>query len=63
MPDTQLRFILEQALKLEHAAEVNCDTLLREFRLNGFHDKVEHIKNDEIRHQEIVRTLLSYVED
>lgn len=53
--------ILEEGLKLEKLAEENCDKLLKEFKLNGFAEKVTHIRNDEVRHQQIVKRLLSFL--
>jgi len=57
----EAKSMLEEALKLEKAAEENCDTLLKEFALNGFADQVAHIKNDEIEHQEMVKKLLGFL--
>jgi len=57
----EARSVLEEALKLEKAAEVNCEKMLEEFKLNGFANKVEHIKNDEIHHQAMVTKLLSFL--
>ncbi|MFH1078202.1 MAG: hypothetical protein V1745_02900 [Patescibacteria group bacterium] len=58
----ETRAILDQALVYEKDAEENCETLLKEFKLNGFAQLVEHIKNDEIHHQEIVKKLLGFLE-
>ncbi len=57
----ETKSILEEGLKLEKLAEENCDKLLKEFKLNGFAEKVEHIRNDEIRHWQMVKQLLSYL--
>jgi len=57
----EAKSVLEEALTLEKAAEVNCKKMLEEFKLNGFADNVEHIKNDEIHHQSMVRKLLSFL--
>jgi hypothetical protein len=57
----QAKSILNEALMLEKAAEVNCDSILHELRINGFHDVVEHIKNDEVHHQEHVRRLIGFL--
>ena len=51
--------VLEEALDWEKAAEKNCDSILHSLRLNGFHDIVEKIKNDERHHQELTRELIS----
>ena len=56
-----LRLILEESLKTEMRAEDNCEKLLHELRINGFHNAIEHIKNDEKRHQEMVKQLLSFL--
>lgn len=53
--------VLEEALKLEISAEENCAKMLHEFKLNGFAEKVEHIKNDETRHQEMVKKLIGFL--
>lgn len=58
----ECRAILEQALVYEKDAETNCETLLKEFKLNGFAKLVEHIKNDEIHHQEMVKKLIGFLE-
>ncbi|MCI0479335.1 hypothetical protein L0Y59_02215 [Candidatus Uhrbacteria bacterium] len=54
--------IFEQALAYEKQAEENCAKMLEEFKLNGFADMVEHIKNDEIRHQEMVKKLIGFLQ-
>lgn len=56
-----LRLILEEALKMEEKAEDNCEMILHEARINGFHNAIEHIENDEKRHQEMVKKLLSFL--
>ena len=53
--------ILEEALKQEKLAEVNCDVMLKKFQLNGFVDMVKHIENDEVRHQEMVKKLMGFL--
>lgn len=53
--------LLQEGLETEKKAEENCERLLKEFKLNGFAEKVEHIKNDEIHHQELVQKLLNYL--
>jgi len=57
-----LKLILEESLKNEAKAEDNCEKLLHELRINGFHDAIEHIKNDERRHQEMVRKLIGFLQ-
>ena len=53
-----LQNILNDALEKEKIAENNCTELLKELEANGFHDKIEQIKNDEIKHQKIVHELI-----
>ena len=53
--------ILQEGLKTEKLAEENCDKLLKEFALNGFAEMVEHIKNDEARHAQMVERLISFL--
>ncbi len=57
-----LKEILEKALLWEKGAEQNCDMILHILTTNGFHDSVEHIKNDEIQHQEWVKQLIKFLE-
>jgi len=54
-----VRRILEDALKMERQAELNADEIMRELAINGFHDAIEHIRNDEIHHQQMVKELLA----
>jgi hypothetical protein len=62
MPNlAQAKQILNEALMLETTAELNCDKVLHELRINGFHDIVEHIKNDEVHHQEHVKRLIGFL--
>lgn len=56
-----LRLILEEALKVEEKAEDNCGKILHIASTNGYHQAVEHIMNDEQRHQEMVKKLLGYL--
>lgn len=53
--------ILKEALNVEKQAEENCDLMLKTFKLNGFADMVAHIENDEVRHQEMVKKLISFL--
>jgi len=53
--------MLQEGLKTEKLAEENCDKLLEEFKLNGFAEMVEHIRNDEISHQIIVEKLIGLI--
>lgn len=53
--------VLEESLKLEKQAEVNCDVMIKNFQLNGFADMVAHIENDEVRHQEMVKKLMGFL--
>jgi len=55
----EAKSVLNEALKMEVMAEENCGELLNEFKLNGFAETVAHIRNDEIRHQQMVMKLLS----
>ena len=56
-----LELILEEALKAEVAAEDNCEKILHEAKINGFANAVRHIENDEKRHQEMVKRLMSFL--
>ncbi|MDD2325977.1 MAG: hypothetical protein PHW63_08265 [Alphaproteobacteria bacterium] len=53
-----LKMFLKESLALEIKAEGNCDKILHEARINGYYKAVEHIKNDERRHREMVERLL-----
>jgi rubrerythrin len=57
-----LKLILKEALDYEVKAEDNCDKILHVAKINGFHKAVEHILNDEKRHQEMVKKLIGYLE-
>lgn len=37
--------------------------MLQKFRLNGFHDMVAHIENDEVIHQEMVKKLIGFLSE
>ena len=56
-----LKLILEESLRNEQKAEENCATILHEARINGFHNAIEHIENDEKRHQEMVKKLIGFL--
>lgn len=53
--------ILTDALDKEKIAEENCTELLKELEINGFHQQIEKIKNDEIKHQKIVAELIDMI--
>jgi len=53
-----LKLILQEALGYEIKAEDNCDKILHVAKINGFHKAVQHIMNDEKRHQEMVKRLI-----
>jgi len=55
---SEVELILLQARGQEEVAEKNCDLLLKELKVNGFGAEVLKIKNDEIKHQEIVDDLV-----
>ena len=60
MADLEIVYnILEDALKKEKMAEDNCQKILEQLKINGFHDQVEKIKNDEINHQQIIKELMT----
>jgi hypothetical protein len=61
MATKETKQILEQALSWEKAAEENCDKVLHELKINGYHTIVESIKNDEHEHQALVQELLGYL--
>jgi rubrerythrin len=50
--------ILNEAITKEKMAEDNCAKILEQLKKNGFYNEVEKIKNDEKRHQDIVKQLL-----
>ncbi len=54
-----LKLILEEALSVEVKAEDNCDKILHVAHTNGYHQAVQHIMNDERRHQEMVKKLIA----
>ena len=51
--------ILTESLTKEQLAQHNCEEILLELRKNGFTEQIEEIKNDEIRHQELIKKLQS----
>jgi len=55
----ETKHILDRALEMERQAEDNCAEILRGLAINGFHDDVAKIQNDEKRHQELARELLN----
>jgi len=57
----EAKSVLDEAFKMEILAEENCGELLNEFKLNGFEETVAHIRNDEVRHQQLVMKLLSFI--
>jgi len=62
MANREELIVLLQEIKLkEKMAEENCAAILESLRVNGFHDEVEKIKNDEARHQTMVDQLLKYL--
>ena len=58
----EVKDILEKALNWEKSAEKNCDMILHILTTNGLHDSIDHIRNDEIKHQEIVKQLIKYLD-
>ena len=50
--------VLAEALKNEQAAETNCQLILEELAVNGFHDVIDQIRHDERRHQQMVQDLI-----
>jgi len=56
------RKILQTALEWEVKAEENCAVLLEKLYNNNYHDIIEHIKNDEHHHQQMVKQLLKFIE-
>ncbi|MBD3281623.1 hypothetical protein GF391_02645 [Candidatus Uhrbacteria bacterium] len=58
---TDVRDILDKALIWEERAEKNCDRILQILTENGFHESVEHIRNDERQHQEWVKQLIKFL--
>ncbi len=57
----EVELILEEALGMEKKAEENCDKILEQLKANGFHDKVEKIRNDEAIHQTMVKKLIDII--
>ncbi len=58
----EVKEILEKALNWEREAEQNCDKILHILTTNGLRDNIDRIRNDEIRHQEIVKRLLKFLD-
>ncbi len=58
---SDVRLILEEALEQEKGAEKKCDKILELLEKNGFTEIVEHVRNDEIKHQEIVKELIKMI--
>lgn len=58
----EARQILEKALEWEKAAQKNCEDILHYLTSNGYHKSVDHIKNDEIHHQQMVKQLLYFLD-
>ncbi|MFZ6015070.1 MAG: hypothetical protein ACOYUZ_01810 [Patescibacteria group bacterium] len=58
----EVQEILKKALAWEVAAQKNCEDILKFLKTNGFHKSVEHIKNDEIHHQEMVKQLINFLD-
>jgi rubrerythrin len=58
----EVKDILEKALTWEKSAEKNCEMILHILTNNGLHDRVDHIRNDEIKHQEIVNRLIKFLD-
>lgn len=57
-----LKLILKEAFDYEVKAEDNCDKILHVAKINGFHNAVERILNDEKRHQEMVKKLMGFLD-
>jgi len=57
----EIKLLLEEAMGKERMAEDNCQLILESLRINGFHDEVEKIKNDEARHRKMVADLLKFL--
>jgi hypothetical protein len=57
----EAKSVLDEAFRLEIQAMENCGEMLKEFKLNGFSEMVAHIRNNEIRHQQMVMTLIGYL--
>jgi len=53
--------VLTEGLRMEKLAETNCDKMLASLAINGFTEDASRIKNDEIRHQQLVNRLLGYL--
>jgi hypothetical protein len=53
--------ILEGVREKEKEAEQRCEKILQSLEINGFHDDIEKIKNDEIEHQQIVNELIAFL--
>jgi hypothetical protein len=51
--------VLTEGLRLEKLAEVNCDKMLASLAVNGFTADAAKIRNDEIRHFQLVSKLIS----
>jgi len=55
-PETEA--VLLEAQKLEKSAEENCAKVLAYLRENGVYQEIAGIREDEKRHQEIVKELI-----
>jgi hypothetical protein len=53
-----IKRLLDEVLKKEIMAKDNCEAILDSLKINGFHDQVEKIKNDEARHVVMVEQLM-----
>lgn len=59
----QIESILNEAVAMEKMAEENCQKILEQIKKNGFYEAVDKIKNDEIRHQEVVGQLIKLLKE
>jgi len=50
--------LLKEALDKENMAKENCEAILDSLKVNGFHDQIEKIKNDEARHVVMTEELM-----
>ncbi len=57
----EARKILRDSLAMEKKAEELCKEILGGLAINGFHDDIDRIRNDEIRHQLLVNKLIEYL--
>jgi len=57
----EIQTILQEALGVEVKAQENCEQILKIAEVNGFKDVIDHIRIDEVHHQELVKKLMAMI--